>query len=110
MRTNSSIDANLVKQFQLGNTKALTELVKRWHKPFCQKAYWIVRDADISKDIAQESWKTIIAKIHNLKDPSKFRSWALRIVYSKSIDVMRESNTKRLQLEAFCIRFSHYIY
>lgn len=103
MKINRSIDANLVKQFQSGNTQALTELVKRWHKPFCQKAYWIVKDADLSKDIAQESWKSIIVKIHNLKDPTKFSSWALRIVYSKSIDVIRESNAKRLKLEAFAV-------
>lgn len=101
MKTNKSIDANLVKQFQSGNANALNQLVKRWHKRFCEKAFWIVKDADLSKDIAQESWKVIMAKINDLKEPEKFSSWALRIVYSKSLDVIRASGKKRIQLEAF---------
>ncbi|RKE94748.1 RNA polymerase sigma factor [Ichthyenterobacterium magnum] len=101
LKTNKSIDANLVKQFQSGNANALNQLVKRWHKQFCEKAYWIVKDADQSKDIAQETWKTIITKIQDLKEPNKFSSWALQIVYSKSLDVIRASSKKRIKLEAF---------
>ncbi len=101
MKINKSIDTNLVRQFQAGNTNALNLLVKRWHKRFCEKAYWIVKDADQSKDIAQESWKVIMDKIHDLKEPEKFSYWASRIVYSKSLDLIRAKNKKRLQLEAF---------
>ncbi len=101
MKTNNTIDGDLVKQFQSGNANALTELVKRWHKQFCEKAYWIVKDADQSKDIAQDSWKTIIAKIEDLREPNKFGAWALRIVYSKALDSIRASSKKRLQLEEF---------
>jgi len=100
LKTDKFIDAQLVKQFQAGDTHALTALVKRWHKLFCEKAYWIVKDADQSKDIAQESWKIIIAKLTDLKDPEKFKYWALRIVYSKSLDVLRASNKKRLHIES----------
>jgi RNA polymerase sigma-70 factor (ECF subfamily) len=101
LKNNKRIDADLVEQFQSGNAHALTELVKRWHKQFCEKAYWIVRDADQSKDIAQDSWNTIIAKIQDLKDPHSFGGWSMRIVYSKSLDVMREASKKRIQLEVF---------
>ena len=99
MKANKSIDANLVKQFQSGNADALAELVKRWHKRFCEKAYWIVKDADQSKDIAQDSWKTIMAKIQDLNDPYSFSGWAMRIVYSKSLDTIRETNRNRLKQE-----------
>jgi len=99
LKTNKSIDANLVIEFQSGNSKALAELVKRWHKKFCEKAYWIVRDVDKSKDIAQDSWKTIMAKIQDLKDPFSFSGWAMRIVYSKSLDAIRETNRNRLKQE-----------
>ena len=103
MKTNKSIDANLVEQFQSGNVNALAELVKRWHKRFCEKAYWIVKDADQSKDIAQDSWKTIISKIQDLKDPYSFNGWAMRIVYSKSLDTIREKNRNRLKQEKFAM-------
>lgn len=97
MKANKIIDANLVKQLQSGNTAAFAVLVKRWHKKFCKKAYWIVKDAEQSKDIAQESWKTIIIKIGDLKDPSSFSGWAMRIVYTKSLDAIRETNKNRVK-------------
>jgi len=83
------VDGLLVLQYQAGNDKALPLLVKRWHKKFCSKAYWLTEDADLSKDIAQESWRIIINKLHGLKDPNSFGSWALTIVYRKSIDWIR---------------------
>ena len=101
MKTNNTIDGDLVKQFQSGNANALTELVRRWHKQFCEKAHWIVKDVDQSKDIAQDSWRTIIAKIEDLKEPDKFGGWALRIVYSKALDSVRVSSKRHLRLEEF---------
>ncbi len=83
------IDAKLVISYQSGNTVALTQLVKRWHKAFCNKAYWIIKDKQVAKDIAQDSWKTIIEKIDDLKDPNTFASWSLRIVCNKSFDWLR---------------------
>ena len=85
----------LVTEYLSGNANALTELVKRWHKLFCEKAYWIVKDADTAKDIAQDSWKTIIVKINNLQDPKSFGAWALRIVYTKALDDINTNKRKR---------------
>ncbi len=95
------IDGQLVLEYQSGNKKALTYLVKRWHKLFCEKAYWIVKDADLAKDIAQDSWKTIINKMEALKDPNSFGSWALRIVYTKSLNSIKSNNKKRERLKVY---------
>jgi RNA polymerase sigma-70 factor (ECF subfamily) len=99
LKTDKNSDTHLVIAFQSGNANALTELVKRWHKRFCEKAFWMVKDADAAKDIAQDSWKTIMNKIHDLKEPSSFSSWAMRIVYTKSLDAIRETNRKRQKQE-----------
>ena len=98
---NSDSDEILVEQFQSGNLSALPKLVKRWHKEFCNKAYWLTKDSDLSKDIAQDCWKIIINKIQDLKDPKSFRSWAFRIVYSKSLDALRENQRKRTELKTY---------
>ena len=95
VRKEKTLDGILVQEFQSGNKKALTKLVKRWHKTFCEKAYWIVKDADVAKDIAQDSWRVIINKIEDLKTPKSFGSWALRIVYTKSLDWIKAN--KRFQ-------------
>jgi len=95
------LDGALVLEYQAGNIEALTSLVKRWHKIFCKKAFWIVKDSDVAKDIAQDSWNTIINNIEKLKDPNRFGSWALRIVYNKSIDVINAENRKRIKDDAY---------
>lgn len=93
-KTNKIVDGWLVLQYQSGNDKALSLLVKRWHKKFCSKAYWVTKDIDASKDIAQESWKTIMNKLYGLKDPNSFGSWALTIVYRKAIDFIKDNKNK----------------
>lgn len=85
-------DKDLVLEFQSGDMQALNQLAKRWHKPFCEKAYWLVKDADVAKDIAQDSWRVIISNIEKLKKPESFGSWALRIVCNKSIDWLKKDN------------------
>ncbi|OUR91079.1 RNA polymerase subunit sigma-24 [Flavobacteriales bacterium 34_180_T64] len=95
MNSNREVDGQLVLQYQSGEAKALPKLVKRWHKQFCKKAYWLVRDQDIAKDIAQESWRIIINKMDRLKDPNSFGNWALRIVQTQSLDVLRAKSRER---------------
>ena len=84
------LDSSLVLDYQAGNNKALALLVRRWHKQFCTKAFYVVKDADEAKDIAQDCWRTIIDKLGSLKDPNSFSGWAMRIVHTKSIDVLRK--------------------
>ncbi|GAA3652113.1 RNA polymerase sigma factor [Flavivirga jejuensis] len=95
------IDKQLVLKYQSGNKKALVFLVKRWHKLFCKKAFYILEDADAAKDITQDSWKIIIDKICDLKHPESFGSWGMRIVYTKSLDAIKAKNRKRSVLESY---------
>ena len=100
-KPNNIVDGWLVLQYQSGNTKALPLLVKRWHKKFCAKAYLITKDIDASKDIAQDSWKTIMNKIHRLKNPNSFGSWALTIVYRQTIDWIRINKKETEKLNEY---------
>jgi RNA polymerase sigma-70 factor (ECF subfamily) len=61
----------------------------------------LTKDSDLSKDIAQDCWKLIIDKIEDLKDPKSFKSWAFRIVYSKSLDALRHNQRKRNELQSY---------
>ena len=97
MKTDQSIDEKLVEAYKAGDKKALAALVKRWHKLFCNKAYWLVKDKDAAKDIAQDSWTTIINKIDKLKEPKQFKYWAYRIVCNKSTDWLRLKSKNQKQ-------------
>lgn len=95
MKNKKANNGVLVRQFQSGNKNALAKLVKLWHKTFCEKAYWIVKDADVAKDIAQDTWSVVINKVNQLKTPENFGNWALRIVYTKSLNWIKAN--KQLQ-------------
>lgn len=91
-------DSFLVLDFQSGNKQALVLLVERWHKILCKKAFWVLKDVDLSKDVAQECWQVVILNINNLKNPNSFGGWISRIVYRKSLDVlMRNKKTEKIK-------------
>ena len=89
MHNDQHTDEALILAYKAGDKQALNTLVRRWHRPFCDKAYWMTRDKNAAKDIAQDSWTTIIDRIEVLKDPAKFKFWAYRIVCNKSTDWLR---------------------
>jgi RNA polymerase sigma-70 factor (ECF subfamily) len=97
-KTSNLSDAVLIEKYQKGDTNAINHLVKRWHVKFCNLAFWIVKDKDIAKDIAQESWTVIIRKLDALKEPDKFKSWVISIVNRKAIDFIRANNRERNKL------------
>jgi RNA polymerase sigma-70 factor (ECF subfamily) len=61
----------------------------------------LVKDADVAKDIAQDTWSVIISKINHLKNPESFGSWAMRIVYTKSLDWIKSNKLSQKHLEAY---------
>ena len=91
-------DADLIEKYQKGDVNALNFLVKKWHLRFCNLAFWIVKDADLAKDIAQDSWTIIIHKLKTLQEPNKFKSWAISVVNRKSIDVIRAQKREQNKL------------
>ena len=86
---NNITDKELVLSYKQGNQKAFTTLVKKWHVDFCKLAFWYVKDRDIAKDVAQESWQVILHKLDKLENPERFKSWAISIVNRKAIDWLR---------------------
>ncbi len=88
-------DGLLVLEFQKGNRKALSQLVKRYHKDFCSYAHWYTRDETLAEDIVQDSWGIIAGKLYTLKNPNSFKSWAIRIITHKSKDQLNAQARKR---------------
>jgi len=92
-------DAILIQHYQEGQKNALVILVKRWHKLFCSQAYRYTKDADVAKDIAQESWSVILDNIDNAVEIQNFGSWAMTIVSRKAIDWLRKQQKNRENLQ-----------
>lgn len=88
--TDKIFDGLLVLQYRAGKTDALGLLVSRHHKKLCRQAYWYTHDMDAAKDVAQDCWGAILIKLHTLRNPNLFGSWALRIVTRKSLDYVKK--------------------
>ena len=95
----SPSDQFLILQYRKGDISMLSILVKRYHKIFCEKAFWITKDKETAKDIAQDSWIAIINNLHKLKNADSFTSWAFRIIYTKSIDAVKHRNKVNEKIE-----------
>ena len=91
-------DTALIVLYQSGKKEVLAILVKRWHVQFCKLAYWYCKDGQVAKDIAQESWLVIFKKLQDLKEPQKFKSWAISIVNHKAVDWIRKKNREENKL------------
>ena len=94
-------DEELILAYQSGDRFVLSSLVKKWHVQFCKLAFWVVKDADAAKDIAQESWVVIFKKLDTLKNPKQFKSWAISIVNRKAIDWIRADIRESKKLNTF---------
>lgn len=84
------LDSLLVLSYQAGDKKALELLVKRWHKKLCIQAFRYTKDWAKAQDIAQDTWKTAIAKLGTLKNPNSFGSWAMTIANRKALDKVKK--------------------
>ena len=96
-RTPSSVlDEYLVVQSQLGDSVAFTHLVERWHPSLLRYAYHFTQDGEAARDVAQESWMAVVRGLRSLRDPARFRAWALRIVANKARDWVRREQARRV--------------
>lgn len=100
-------DKYLIERFISGDKATLPILVRRWHKTFCEKAFWVLRDKALSKDVAQECWIIIINKLPTLKKADSFKSWALRIIYTKALDAHKRRSKEFQELNRINISIEH---
>lgn len=101
MKTTEKVfDGLVVLEYQSGNKKSLSILVKRHHIRLCKHSYRYTYDFEASKDIVQDSWNTIISKLHTLKDPNSFSSWATKIVTRKSLDHLSRLKRNKKNVES----------
>lgn len=81
-------DAGLVREVRKGSSQAFETLVRR-HLPSAHGlAMSMVRDEDEADDLCQEAFVKALERIHQLKDPEKFRTWLLSIVRNRALTLL----------------------
>ena len=91
------VDSLLVISYKAGNKKALDLLVRRWNGKLCAHVFGYVKDWALAKDITQDTWGSVLGKIHMLRDTNSFGSWAMTIAGRKALDTL--SKHKKIKKE-----------
>ncbi len=84
-------DELLVVMAQQGDREALHRLYERWNARLMRAARRYCGTGDVVDDLAQECWLAICARLHSLRDPARFRSFAFAILHRKGADRLRRS-------------------
>ena len=77
------IEQVLILRCQIGDKDALAELIERYQAPL---RYFISRlsaNPETAEDIFQDTWLTVIRRIHSLKKTDAFSTWLYRIARNK---------------------------
>lgn len=72
----------LILRCQIGDSDALSELIKQYQKPLYYFIKSMLKDFQTTEDIFQQTWLTVIKKICDLKDTQAFTTWLYRIARS----------------------------
>ena len=84
-KPSSVLDEYLVVESQLGDSAAFARLVERWHSSLVRYAYHFTQDAEAARGVRG---------LRSLRDPARFRGWALRIVANKARDWVRREQAR----------------
>jgi len=83
------IEQVLVLRCQIGDKDAFAELIERYQAPL---RYFISRlsaNSETAEDIFQDTWLTVIRRIHTLKKIEAFSTWLYRIARNKVYQQLR---------------------
>ena len=77
------IEQLLLLRCQMGDKDALTELIKRYERPLRYFINRLLDNSELTEDIFQDTWLTVIRKIHGLREIDSFPTWLYRIARNK---------------------------
>ena len=84
------IEQMLILRCQMGDKAALVGLIERYQRPLRYFISRLLDDAQASEDILQDTWLTVIGRIHGLKKPETFSVWLYRIARNKIYHQLRK--------------------
>ena len=78
-RPPAPLDPRVVVRAQLGDLRALDELLAALQEPLYLHALGIVQDGDVAADVLQDSLLIVARRLATVRDPRWCRAWAYRI-------------------------------
>ncbi|MDH2428510.1 sigma-70 family RNA polymerase sigma factor [Sphaerisporangium sp. TRM90804] len=82
-------DALLVVRAQLGDRRALAELVGRWHAPVWRYVRRMLGASGDADDVSQEVWAAALRALPRLDRPGRFAPWLYTIARRSVMNQLR---------------------
>lgn len=81
-----ALERVLVLKCQMGDTRALEDLYRRYHHPLGYYLRRLLDDDAAAEDAQQEVWLTVYRRIRGLRAPEAFAVWLYRIAHSRAVN------------------------
>ncbi|MGB2861702.1 MAG: sigma-70 family RNA polymerase sigma factor [Sedimentisphaerales bacterium] len=83
------IEQLLLLRCQMGDKDALAELIERYERPLRYFINRLLDNSELTEDIFQDTWLTVIRRIHGLREIDSFPAWLYRIARNKVYQQLR---------------------
>ena len=92
-------DADLVSLAQEGREAAYRELIRRYERPVFSLIFRMVRDREISEDLAQDTFIKVLNHIDRYRPEFKLSSWLFKIANNVAIDHLRKRQIDTVSMD-----------
>ena len=84
------IEQLLLLRCQIGDKDAFAELIERYERPLRYFINRLLDNSELTEDIFQDTWLTVIRRIHGLREIDAFPAWLYRIARNKVYQQLRK--------------------
>ena len=88
-RVEEAGDARLVEQAREGDDRAFATLVARYERPLIRVLSRLVRDEELARDLAQETFWKVYNRLDRFDTSRRFGPWLFRIGVNLTLDALR---------------------
>lgn len=92
-------DQDVIEQAREGRDSAFRELIRRYERPVFSVIYRMVRDRELSEDLAQDTFIKVLNALDSYNPSYKFSSWIFKIAHNTTVDHLRKKKPETLSLE-----------
>jgi RNA polymerase sigma-70 factor, ECF subfamily len=84
-------DHALLERYRGGDAAAFRDLVVRYQRPVYNAAFWILRNADDARDVAQTVFLRVAERADDYDPKHKLFSWIYRIAVNEALNLLRRN-------------------
>lgn len=93
-------EKEIVEQAKQGDKQALSILVNTYSSRVYNLALRIVRNKEEAEDVLQDTFLTVVAKLHTFDGRSSFFTWLYRIATNSALMLLRKKKIRRANFKS----------